>query len=144
LCAIGLTEVAEVMRPMPVRPLAGIPAFVCGVAVIRAEPTPVVSVPALIAGTAHRGRAGRFVTARQRGRTVALAVDEVIGVRTLPAETLSETIPLLGSLGAEVLAGLSALGSDPLLVLAGARLVPEAVWAALEVDRPPVEPGGVS
>jgi chemotaxis signal transduction protein len=49
-CAFPLHHVAETMRPLPIKHVAGTPGFVCGVSVIHGTPTPVVdqkhSVPA--------------------------------------------------------------------------------------------------
>ena len=41
-CAFPLHHVAETMRPLPIKHVAGTPGFVCGVSVIRGTPTPVV------------------------------------------------------------------------------------------------------
>ena len=35
LCAVPLALVGETMRPLPVEPLAGVPSYVRGVAIIR-------------------------------------------------------------------------------------------------------------
>ncbi len=47
-CAFRLHHVAETMRPLPFKPVAGTPGFVRGVSVIRGTPTPVVDLKALL------------------------------------------------------------------------------------------------
>ena len=47
-CAFPLHHVAETMRPLPIKRVAGTPGFVCGVSVIRGTPTPVVDLKALL------------------------------------------------------------------------------------------------
>jgi purine-binding chemotaxis protein CheW len=122
LCAIGLDEVVEVMRPLPVRPLAeGAVSFVEGVCVARGVAMPVVNVGCLISG--RRRRPARLVSVRGGGRPVLLAVDEVLGIRDLPADSLQD----LSSLGV--------VDADPLLFLRDARLVPDSVWREVRMER---------
>jgi len=155
LCAVGLADVVEVMRPLPVTALTGAPPFVSGVSIIRATPTPVVCLAALLDGDADgngggdadgnggdstgdrdgEGRSGRFVTARESGRLVAFAVDEVVGVRRLPPDALDRTSPLLGALSRDVVPMMAALDAEPLCLLGHVRLVPDSVWAAVDGDR---------
>ena len=127
LCALPLPQVVETMRPLPVTPLAGAPAFVRGLCVIRGEPLPVVDLAALLFGPAE-DEPTRFVTLRVGERRVALATGEVIGVRTLPAS--GAPLPPLLAAGGDAVAALARLDGALLLVLSGARLLPEAAWAA--------------
>ena len=126
LCALPLPHVIETMRPLPVTPLAGAPAFVRGLCVIRGEPLPVVDLAALLFGAAD-DRPTRFVTLRVGERRVALATGEVIGVRTLPASG-APLPPLLSAGGGDLVAALARLDDALLLVLSGARLLPDAGW----------------
>ena len=50
LCALPLGAVIETLRPLPLRPLAGAPAGVLGVAVVRGSPVPVID----LAWSVHR------------------------------------------------------------------------------------------
>jgi purine-binding chemotaxis protein CheW len=68
--------------------------------------------------------AARFVTVRTSDRTVALAVDAVVGIRGLPAGTLGELPPLLRDAGSDAVAAIGTLDAELLLVLRAARLVP--------------------
>lgn len=51
LCALRLDDVIETMRPLETHPLAGTPAFVRGISVLRGVPTPVIDVARLLGGT---------------------------------------------------------------------------------------------
>ena len=61
-CAFPLHHVAETMRPLPIKPVAGTPGFVCGVSVIRGTPTPVVDLNALLENCENSPSYGRFVS----------------------------------------------------------------------------------
>lgn len=80
------------------------------------------------------GEPGRFVSLRLGERMAALAVDEVLGVRALPAALLDETPPLLDGGDDAQLAAIGARDAALLLVLRAARAVPEAVWQALDAS----------
>lgn len=133
LCAIPLADVVETMRPLPVEAVAGAPNYVPGVAIIRGEALPVIDVGALLG--AGGSRAGRFVTLRVADRRVALAVDDVVGVRALPSAALGRLPPLLRSAGAGAVSSMSALDSELLVRLDGAHVVPDALWGELEARR---------
>jgi len=133
LCAIPLAHVVETMRPLPVVALFDMPSFVLGVAVIRGEPTPVVALGNLL-GALH-GAPMRFVTVRVGPRTVALAVDAVIGVRDLAAMATVDLPPLLGEASTEVLSRMGALDSELLVVLQSAGRVPETLWQDISAER---------
>jgi purine-binding chemotaxis protein CheW len=133
LCAIALEHVRETMRPLPTVRLGGAPPFVQGVAVIRGQPTPVVDLGRLLGGEGEAA-SGRWLTVRAGERSVALAVESVVGVRDLSELPVSPPSPLLGELAAARVAALGALDSELLLVLAGARWVPATVWDAVAAE----------
>src|ERR1700682_2533064 len=92
--AVPLAHVIEIMRPLPIERLAGVPAFVSGVAIIRGIPTPVVDLGAIL-GTPNEA-AERFVTLRVGNNQVVLSVTAVLGVRDLDTIlALQELPPLL-------------------------------------------------
>jgi purine-binding chemotaxis protein CheW len=122
LIGVPIEHVVETMRPLPIEKLSGAPQFVVGASVIRGAPTPVVDAGRLLGESESRPR--RFVTVRAGGRTVALSVDEVLGVSTIPAETLQALPPLLRDAGAEAVAAIGTLDAQLLLVLDSARVVP--------------------
>lgn len=135
LCAVPLALVGETMRPLPVEPLAGVPAYVRGVAIIRDRPTAVVDAAALL--TDHPGSPSRFVTLRAGDRPIALAVDAVVGIAAVPAERAGA---LPGILQSPRLAAVSAAGTLDgalLLALEGTRIVPDDVWASMTAGGRP-------
>ena len=134
--AFPLSDVSEVMRPLPTQSLLGVPDFVAGVTVIRGMPLPVIDLGMLLEGRSSRTW-GRFVTVKSGTRTVALAVDEVIGVRGYEASQLAELPPLLRDAGEAVIEALGTADAQLLVVLRGSRLVPEAVWGVLARQAAP-------
>jgi purine-binding chemotaxis protein CheW len=135
LCALPLEQVVETMRPLPAVPIAGAPAFVRGVSLIRGDSVPVVDAATLVGEP--ESQPTRFVTVAVDHRRIALAVDAVLGVRTLPAGTLHDLPPLLHHAETELVTALGELDAELLLVLQCAHLVPEAVWLLLEQERSP-------
>lgn len=134
LCALSIGDVVETMRPLPVELVGESPPFLLGVAVIRGQVTPVVSLAALL-GVAHMV-SGRFVTLGIDDRFVALAVDEVLGVRELSAETVGEIPPLLHEADAGMVSAIGTSDSDLLLVLDRSSLVPDPTWALIAQGAP--------
>jgi purine-binding chemotaxis protein CheW len=133
LCALSLIDVVETMRPLPVEPVAGAPEFVRGVSIIRGSSMPLVDAAHLLG--AEGATARRFVTLRSQGGMVALAVDEVLGVRVLPLDALRASPPLLSEARAGVVRALGTLDQQLLVVLEAARLVPESVWESIRTAR---------
>lgn len=133
MCGVPLEHVGETMRPLPVDAVAGMPTFLRGVSIIRGKPVPVIDAAALLSDGRPDGIPGRFVTINLGARQVALAVDEVRGVRRVP--TMADLPPLLADAGRDAVEAMSVLDDDLLLILRGARLVPATVWAALDADR---------
>ncbi len=134
VCGLPLEHVGETMRPLPVEPIAGAPDFVRGLAVVRGIAIPVVDAARLLGGAGAEPE--RFVIVRAVERRVALAVDGVIGVRRVAAADLHALPPLLGDEATGgIVAAIGTLDAALLLVLRGARLVPDSAWATLEVAR---------
>jgi purine-binding chemotaxis protein CheW len=139
LCALRLEDVVEIMRPLPVEPLAGAPPFIAGVCVIRGEPAPVVDAATLVGGGDHhvtryisvKAETGpRRPEAGERRCPLVFAVDSVLGVWEIPSGSLRELPPLLGAVNSDLISALGVIGTEPLLFLRSARLLPDAVWAA--------------
>ncbi|HEY3324617.1 MAG TPA: chemotaxis protein CheW [Planctomycetota bacterium] len=141
LCALPLAAVRETLRPLPVKPLAGMPSFVRGVAIIRGLPTPVVDLdhlladaelPAQQAATRAPDAASRFVTLNVAGRPVALAVSIVNDVRALSAADLSGLPPLLQRAQHNAISTLGTLDHELVVVLEETRIISEELWHKLE------------
>jgi purine-binding chemotaxis protein CheW len=128
LCALPVAAVVETMRPLPFAPLAGLPPFVRGAAVVRGTPLPVVHLDALLGG-GEGAPPGRFVVVRCAGRQAALAVDAVLGLARLAAPD-GAGAPLLAGAAAGAVGALGALDRELLVLLESSRLVPEEAWAA--------------
>ena len=131
LAAIGLEHVTEVLRPLPVEELAGVPPYVRGICVLRGRPVPVVDIGLLLGGerTASEDRAARFVGVRTGPQTAVLAVDTVVGIRDVPMERLHDLSSVTGSAACTAV---GAIGREPLLLLETGRVIPDSVWDALE------------
>jgi purine-binding chemotaxis protein CheW len=130
-CALALHHVAETLRPLPIKPVAGTPSFVCGVSVIRGAPTPVVDLKALLENGENSPSYGRFVTLKLDDRRVAIGVDSVVGLRNLDSAQLGDLPPLLRDVSADLIESFSARDAELLLVLHAARIVPDDVWTTL-------------
>jgi purine-binding chemotaxis protein CheW len=142
--AVPLPRVIETMRPLPVEPFTGGPAFLSGLTRIRDEVVPVIDAGVLLG--ASPARPTRFVTLRVPAEhpapeyaphdgdhhVVALAVEAVVGVHELDDSTLSALPPVLGFLPAAVVSAVGALDGRLLLVLGDSHLVPDSVWSDLD------------
>lgn len=133
LCSLPLRHVIEVMRPLPVEPIAGAPTGVSGVAVIRGMPLPVLDLATVLDGADHP--ATRFITVKTGTHSVALAVASVAGLRHLSIDTVSGIPPLLSEANANAVTAIGTLDSELLVVLNTAHLVPESVWQAISASQ---------
>jgi len=131
LCALPLAHVAETMRALPIEFLPQMPPFLLGASIIRGQVVPVVHVAMLI-GSAHHTLPARYVTLKLGDRQIALAVDDVIGVRNLAATATEYIPPLLSESNSGAVAAIGTLDAELLLVLQGAHLIPESVWELLD------------
>ncbi len=133
-CALPLTHVRETMRALPLQAVPDMPPFVLGVSVIRGQVVPVVDLAALL-GAAAATTTTRYVTLDLGQRQVALAVEEVVGVRSLPASAMADVAPLLHASEAGMVAALGTLDAKLLLVLQASQLLAPALWSALAVHQ---------
>ncbi|GAA2526432.1 chemotaxis protein CheW [Pilimelia columellifera] len=125
LCGVPMEDVVETMRPLPVRPLAGLPPHLLGVGVVRGRPTPVVDVAVLV--TDRHAEPSRFLVVRGERGPVALTTGPVLGVGEVTS----------GRGDARLVSSVAAIdvrGDEPVLLLTLANLVPDEVWAALPAD----------
>ena len=136
LCGLPLTQVLEILRPLPTEPLSGLAEFVVGLSLIRGRATPVIDARKLL-GSSSASPPGRYVTLRlgtDDTRVAALAVDSVLGVRQLSDARLGALPDLLQN-ERELVSALGTLDHELLLVLEHARLLPDTVWDQLERER---------
>jgi purine-binding chemotaxis protein CheW len=125
LCALPVDRVVEVMRPLPIEPLSGMPQFLLGLCIIRGAPVPVVDAGLLLGGSGSR--CTRLVTLAVDRRTIALAVEHVIGIRSLDPAALGMLPPLMQNAAGNALEALRALDGELLLLLDTMRIIPEAL-----------------
>ena len=128
LCALRLDEVIETMRPLATHPLAGTPAFVSGICIMRGIPTLVIDVARLLGGA--RAEISRFVAVRTERGPVAFATGDIHGVRPVSADSSLRHDALLGAAPARLVAAVGTIDAEPVLLLQSMRLVPDEVWAA--------------
>ena len=128
LCALNLGDVIETLRPLETRPLAGSPAFVRGISVLRGVPTPVIDVARLLGN--EQIAPHRFVAVRTERGAVALATGPVLGIRDIDASPTGGHPALLGTRSSRLVAGVGTIGEEPLLLLQSLRAVPDEVWEA--------------
>jgi len=130
VCTLPLMHVAETMRALPVEPLAGMPPFVTGLSIIRGAPVPVVDLGTLL-GEGGPVKRDRLVTLRVQDRYVALAVDEVLAIKTLESRSARELPPLLRGVSTEFVSAVGALDSQLLVLIEAALVLPDSAWALL-------------
>ena len=126
-CAVPLVHVAEVMRPLPIEPLAGAPPFVRGLAIVRGSATPVIDLAALLneeASTAP-GDTARFVALRVGERGIVLHVSAVLAIRALASAELEALPALWRGPHPPAVVALAARDRELLMVLEAARLLPD-------------------
>jgi purine-binding chemotaxis protein CheW len=133
LCAVPLSHVIEIMRPLPVEPISAVPSFVQGISIIRGIPTPVVDLGVLLGKP--NGVADRLVTLRLDERSVALSVDSVLVVRELDASKIRGLPPLLQGASKDVIEAMGTLDEQLLVVLCSGWELPDQVWQTLTAQE---------
>jgi purine-binding chemotaxis protein CheW len=125
-----LQDVLEVMRMLPIEQLSGAPSYVRGLCIIRGSPVPVVDTGLLIGDQVTRLE--RLVAISIGGRSVALAVEAVVGIRAIGAGASEQLPPLLRDAAVEAVAAIGTLDAELLLFLRTARIVPEDLLSRLD------------
>lgn len=133
LCALPIEQVVEIMRVLPLDQIAGVPVYVCGVSVIRGAPVPVVDLGRIIGNQTTNPT--RLIAVRAAARTIALAVDAVLGVTAIAADASGQLPPLLRDAASDTINAISTLDCDLVIFLRAARLVPEDVLVRLDAER---------
>jgi purine-binding chemotaxis protein CheW len=119
--ALPMSHVIEIMRTLPIEPLANAPPLVRGICVIRGAPVPVVETALLFDD--QPARCERLVTVRTGGRTIAFAAESVLGSQAFQTHELGQLPPLLRNV--EAIAGIKALDEELIFFLHTARIIPD-------------------
>ena len=130
LGAVPLHHTTEILRPLPLEPVQGVPDFVLGLAVLRGSAVPVLNV-SLMLDEGGRRDCLRWVALRVDRRRVVLAVDTVLGVRDIDIRDFEGMPPLLKNARPGFLETLGIHDAQLLLVLNASRILPEDAWEAL-------------
>lgn len=137
ICAIRLTDVVETLRPLRVESLPELPAYILGMSVLRGAAVPVVHL-GLLFGVPDDTPPRRWVSLRLADRGLALAVDEVQGVRDLKAGHM-ESLPSM----MQAVAAIESVGVvDRQLVslMTSGRLLTEDPWGQIEARQAAATP----
>jgi purine-binding chemotaxis protein CheW len=130
-CALPVSAIAEVMRPLRPDAVPGAPDYVKGAAMIRGVPTPVIDLGTLLSGRSLE-QPGRMIAMKVNDvRRAALLADGVLGLCN-GAELLPGSAPLLENCASEVIAQLGKLDGALLTVLRAGRIVPDDLWLRME------------
>jgi len=132
LCAVPLDNVIEIMRVLPIKAVSGAPRYVRGLCIIRGAPVPVVDAGLLVGD--HAASPERLITIRTGSRTIALAVEAVLGISAVAAETLSQLPPLLRDAATETIAAIGTLDAELLFFLRTAEIIPPNLLDALDAE----------
>ncbi len=137
LCALPLGNVVETMRPPPIEALPRTPPFAPGLTTIRGMQIPVVDARRLLSANDNSDEIepGRLISVRLGQRLVGLLVDSVIGIRSIQECSLRTLPPLLQDAANDVISTIGSLDAELLLILNGARLTPDDVFARIEETR---------
>jgi purine-binding chemotaxis protein CheW len=124
----------ELMRPLPMEAMPGAPSCVGGVSIVRGAPLPVVIVSRLFEGAEDQPE--RLVVVHTGSHRIGLAVDAVLGFRSLAEAKFAALPPLLSAASAAAVAAIGAVDGEFLRLLGTAGLIPDGIFAALEQAVP--------
>jgi purine-binding chemotaxis protein CheW len=129
---LPLGHVLEIMRALPLTPIATAPRYVRGLSIIRGKPLPVVDLGMLL--DEQPSLTTRLVSVMTGGRSLALAVESVEGVRAIGREMMDELPPLLRDGASDMISSIGTADAELLLLLLAWRLVPDAVFELLRTE----------
>jgi purine-binding chemotaxis protein CheW len=119
--ALPMPHVIEIMRMLPIKSVAGAPAPMRGMCIIRGAPIAVVDAGLLF--EEQGARCERLITVRTGDRTIAFATETVLGVEAIRGRALEKLPPLLRDIGA--IEAITALDEELVFFLRAARIVPD-------------------
>jgi purine-binding chemotaxis protein CheW len=135
LCALPIEQVAEIMRLLPIERISGAPKYLRGLSIIRGVPVPVVDLGLIIGDQITPTT--RLITIKAAARTIALAVETVVGITAIAAEAAGRLPPLLRDAATETVSAIGARDTELIIFLHAARLVPEGVFTCLDAGNAP-------
>jgi purine-binding chemotaxis protein CheW len=130
LCAVPLDRVVETMRVQPIESLAGAPAIVRGMSMIRGAPVPVIELARLLDTSDIQSQ--RLITINIGSRVVALLADTVLSIRAIAPHAVRELPPLFRGAAGEVVSAIGTLDSELLLFLNDMRLIADSSLVAAD------------
>lgn len=130
LHAIPIEHVVEIMRALPIEPVANAPSYIRGVCIVRGNPTPVIDTGLLVGGQQTNSR--RLVEIKTEKRLIVLLVEDVLGIRLLQDGRYKELPPLLRDVASETVAGIGMLDAALLLILNVTKVVSEELFQEIE------------
>lgn len=133
LCALPIEHVIEIMRPLPVEQIAGAPHYVRGLSIIHGAPVPVIDLGLIVGDRATAST--RLVLIRAAARSIAITVDNVLGVSVITGDALGELPPLLRDAAPDTIAAIGRLDNDLIIFLHVTRIVPETVIGRLNAEK---------
>lgn len=131
--ALPVGHVGEILRPLPLERVHGLPKFVLGLSVVRGLAVPVVDVSLLLRECDLKD-SHRWVVVRAEHRRLVLAVETVLGLRRINLGALEGMPLLLERTRPEYLESMGTLDSQIVVVLRTARILSEEAWQALSTQ----------
>lgn len=131
-CALPLENVIETTRPLPIESVSGAPDFVLGLSIVRGSAVPIVDAGRLLSG--RPSTPTRVVMLKVGERRIGLAVEAVLGVRSLSSVSVEELPPLIRTADSDVLTAIGALDAEFLVVLSAVRIVPDELFESMEAE----------
>jgi len=131
-CALPLESIVETTRPLPVERVSGSPDFVLGLSIVRGSAAPIVDAGRLLSGKPSTPT--RVVMLKVGERRIGLAVEAVLGVRSLSSVNAGELPPLIRTADADVLTAIGALDAELLVVLSAVRIVTDELFQSMEAE----------
>jgi purine-binding chemotaxis protein CheW len=132
LCALPIEHVIEIMRCLAIEPVAGTPPYLLGLSVIRGAAVPVVDAGLLVGCRA--ADAARLVAIRVGSRTIALAVQSVLGINEIETDVCEQLPPLLGDAAGGAVEAIAIRDAELLFFLRSARIVSEDILTGLDLN----------
>lgn len=132
LCAVPIEHVVEIMRPLDAAPMAGMPKFLLGIAIIRGSPVPVVSLGEIL-GVRGEIAIERYVLVVLGNRKIAIAVEKVLDVVRVEGSFLQRLPNLLKEFDREFLANVGVKDERLFVVLEVTRIITDEMWKNLRI-----------